>query len=282
MATIQWFPGHMTKAKRLMQESLKTVDMVIEIRDSRIPNASKNPMIDQLIQNKPRLILLSKKDKGDWNEIEKWIKHLTEGSTKAIAVDMLKDNLSDIMIKACKEIMKPKIDKQISRGIRPRAIRAMVVGIPNVGKSTMINRVVNRKVAETANKPGVTKALKWIKLNKDLELLDTPGVLWPKFDDQEVGFYLALTGAIRDEVLNLEEIAVFGMKKLIEQYPENLKKCYGIEVCEDPYEMLNQIGLARKLIKTGNEVDFKRTIEYFMTDLRNDKCGCITWEKVNE
>lgn len=282
MATIQWFPGHMTKAKRLMQESLKTVDMVIEIRDSRIPNASKNPMIDQLIQNKPRLILLSKKDKGDWNEIEKWIKHLTEGSTKAIAVDMLKDNLSDIMVKACKEIMKPKIDKQISRGIRPRAIRAMVVGIPNVGKSTMINRVVNRKVAETANKPGVTKALKWIKLNKDLELLDTPGVLWPKFDDQEVGFYLALTGAIRDEVLNLEEIAVFGMKKLIEQYPENLKKCYGIEVCEDPYEMLNQIGLARKLIKTGNEVDFKRTIEYFMTDLRNDKCGCITWEKVNE
>lgn len=279
---INWFPGHMTKAKRLMEEAIKTVDMVIEIRDCRIPNASKNPMIDQLIQNKPRLILLSKKDKGDRVEIEKWVKYLTTDTTKAIAVNMLKDPLQEIMIKACKEIMKAKIDKQISRGIRPRAIRAMVVGIPNVGKSTMINRVANRKVAETANKPGVTKALKWIKLNKDLELLDTPGVLWPKFEDQEVGLYLALTGAIRDEILNLEEIAVFGMKRLITQYPENLKNCYDIEVCDDPYEMIERIGAARKLIKTGNEVDFERSVQYFMTDLRNDKCGCITWETIDE
>ncbi|MEA4875115.1 ribosome biogenesis GTPase YlqF [Anaerorhabdus sp.] len=280
--TIQWFPGHMTRAKRQMQEAIKTVDMVIEIRDSRIPNASKNPMIDQLIQNKPRLILLSKKDKGDLQAIDEWIKYLTNETTLVLAIDFLHDNVIEIIVKACKQIMKAKIDKQISRGIRPRAIRAMVVGIPNVGKSTLINRIAKKKVTETANKPGVTRALQWIKLNKDLELLDTPGVLWPKFEDQEVGYYLALTGAIRDEVLNLEEIAAFAMKKMIAEYPNNIKDLYGIEVQDNPYEMIEEIGRVKKLIRTNNEVDYKRAVEYFIHDLRDDNCGRITWEKVHD
>ncbi|MEG0077849.1 ribosome biogenesis GTPase YlqF [Anaerorhabdus sp.] len=279
--TIQWFPGHMTRAKRQMQEALKTVDMVIELRDSRIPKASQNPMIEQLIQGKPRLILLSKKDKGDSREIDRWIECLSNETTIVVAVDLIHDNVVEIIVNACKKIMKPKIDKQISRGIRPRAIRAMVCGIPNVGKSTLINRIAKKKVVETANKPGVTKALKWIKLHKDLELLDTPGVLWPKFEDQEVGYYLALSGAIRDEILNLEEIAAFAMKRLIEQYPENLKQLYGIEVIDDPYKMIEAIGRSKNLIKANDEVDYARTIDFFLRDLRDDKCGRITWEKAN-
>lgn len=280
--TIQWFPGHMTRAKRQMQEAIKTVDMVIEIRDSRIPNASKNPMIDQLIQNKPRLILLSKRDKSDTRANEEWIQYLTNETTMALAIDFLQDNVIDIIVKACKQIMKPKIDKQISRGIRPRAIRAMVVGIPNVGKSTMINRIAKKKVAETANKPGVTRALQWIKLNKDLELLDTPGVLWPKFEDQEVGYYLALTGAIRDEILNMDEIAAFAMRRLISDYPQNIKEHYGIEVHDDPYQMIEDIGRSKNLIKTNDEVDYKRAVEFFIRELRDDQCGRITWEWVHD
>ncbi len=282
MPIIQWYPGHMTKAKRMMQESIKMVDMVIEIRDARVPQASKNPMVDQLIQQKPRLILLSKRDKADETETKKWIQSLNSEFTKAIAVDILNDKITEIIVKECKEIMQPKIDKQISRGIRPRAIRAMVVGVPNVGKSTMINRVVKKKMANAANRPGVTRALQWIRINKEVELLDTPGILWPKFEDQEVGYYLALTGAIRDEVLPLEEVAAFGMQKMMDHYPERLKKYYNLDVLETPYKMLENLGRSKNLIQSNGEINYERTILFFLTDIRNDKCGAITWEKVNE
>ena len=277
---IHWFPGHMMKAKRNMIESIKTVDMVIEIRDCRIPYSSKNPMIEQIIQNKPRLILLSKKDKGELVEINKWIKHLENETTKVIAIDLLNDNVISILTNACQQIMKPKIDKMISRGINPRAVRAMVCGIPNVGKSTMINAIAKKRIAKTADKPGVTRALQWVKLNKNLELLDTPGVLWPKFEDQQVGLYLALTGAIRDEVIPIEDIVIFALKRLITEYPDNLIQRYNIEISEDPYETLKRIGLSRKFMRLGDEVDYKRTMEIFLNELRDDKVGRVTWEKV--
>ena len=282
MSNIQWFPGHMTRAKRDMQENMKAVDMVIELRDCRIPESSRNPMIDQIIQNKPRLIVLSKKDKGEAAEIEKWIQHLSNETTTVIAMDLTKEPVIAALTNACQKIMQPKIDRMIRRGIRPRAIRAMVCGIPNVGKSTLINAVAKKKIAETADRPGVTRSLKWMKLNKNLELLDTPGILWPKFEDQKVGYHLAITGAIRDQILPLEDIVRYALNRLIAEYPEKLTARYDIELCEDPDEVIRRIGLKRNFIKSGSEVDLKRTREVFLNELRDDKLGSISWEKVNE
>ena len=203
---IQWFPGHMTKAKRQMEEHLKLVDMVIELRDARIPNASKNPLIEQLTKQKPRLILLTKRDKAQPEATRRWVEHLQNEQVKVLALDLLKDPLEKRITSAAKELMKDKLERMKRRGIRPRAIRAMVVGIPNVGKSTLINSLAHRRAAVTGDRPGVTKALQWVKIGKELELLDTPGVLWPKFEDAKVGMLLAVSGAIRDDILPLEEI----------------------------------------------------------------------------
>lgn len=278
---IQWFPGHMTKAKREMQEKMKVVDMIIELRDARIPNASKNPMIEQLCGQKPRLIILSKKDKAQNAVTKKWIEALSNETTKVIALDIIKENITPKVVMASKELMKPKIDRMIKRGIRPRAIRAMVVGVPNVGKSTFINRIAKKKVAVTGDRPGVTRSLQWSKVNQDLELLDTPGVLWPKFEDETVGVLLAITGAIRDEILPLEEIAAWAMRYLIKQHPMALEKRYEIEICDDPYEMLERIARKRGFIR-NQEMDEKRTIETFLREIRDDKLGAISWEVPHE
>lgn len=277
---IQWFPGHMNKARRLMEDSLKLVDMVIEIRDARIPYASANPLLDHLIGQKPRLIILSKKDKADAKETEKWLKVLKNDQTRCVAIDALNDKVKNIVIPECKEVMAAKIARMKAKGMKPRAIRAMVVGIPNVGKSTFINSVAKKKIAKTANKPGVTQSLQWMRLDKDLELLDTPGVLWPKFEDKEVALYLALCKAIKDEVLNLEEIAVFAVKKCMKEEPHRLIERYGIEIKEDPYDVLKDIGLAKNLLMKDGEVDMERVYTFFLLEAREDKLGPITWEKV--
>ncbi|MGL5541344.1 MAG: ribosome biogenesis GTPase YlqF [Erysipelotrichaceae bacterium] len=279
---INWFPGHMTKAKREMQEKLKMVDMVIELRDARIPNASKNPLIDTLIQNKPRLIVLTKIDKAEDNKTKAWVRHLSDETTMVITVNTLKDNVVNIVTAASKELMKPMIERQIRKGIRPRAIRAMVVGVPNVGKSTLINRIAKRKAAETANRPGVTRALQWVKINSDLELLDTPGVLWPKFEDYQVGMLLAISGAIRDEILPLEEISAYAMEYLAKYYPNNLQERYHIEVDLDPYVNFERIAHVRKFYTANKEIDHKRVIETFLREVRDDLCGRITWEMPEE
>ena len=195
---IQWFPGHMTKAKREMQDKMKMVDLVIELRDARIPNASKNPMFEELIQQKPRLIILSKKDKADAAITKAWIQTLSNASTMVLALDIITENITPKIVKAVQTLMQAKIERMIRRGMKPRA---MVVGVPYVGKSTFINKISKKKIAVTGDRPGVTKSLQWSKINKDLELLDTPGVLWPKFEDERVGILLAITGAIRDEIL---------------------------------------------------------------------------------
>lgn len=279
---IQWFPGHMTKAKRGMQEKLKMVDMVIEIRDARIPMASANPMIEQLINQKPRLIILSKIDKADDEETKKWMKKLTNDTTTVIALDVLHDNINKKVIQECQKVMQAKIERQIRKGMKPRAIRSMVCGIPNVGKSTFINRMAKKKTLITGDRPGVTKSLSWVKASKELELLDTPGVLWPKFDDEQVGMLLAITGAIKDQVLPLEEVAYYALKFLKQHHPEMIIERYDVDIIENNYKLFLSIGTKKGLITKNNEVDYTRVIETFMKDIRDCKLGKITWELSDE
>ena len=278
---IQWFPGHMTKAKRQMEEHLKMVDMVIELRDARIPDASKNPLIDELTAHKPRLILLSKKDKADPQISAAWIAALEKAEVKAMAVDLLHEKLEKRITAAAQELMKAKIERMKRRGMRPRAIRAMVVGVPNVGKSTLINALAHRRAAVTGDRPGVTKALQWVKVGKSLELLDTPGVLWPKFEDEEAALRLAVTGAIRDEILPLEEVAFWAMDYLQQHQPQLLQERYGITLSERPYDNLLEIGRKRGYLMNG-EVDEKRLITAFLREIRDGKIGAVSWEHPHE
>lgn len=277
---IQWFPGHMTKAARQMEENLKKVDFVIEIRDARIPDSSRNPMLDGIIHTKPRLIILSKKDKADPKLNKEWITYLEKDNVRVIALDLVHENYKAAIVQASKTLCASFIEKQKRRGIKPRALRAMVCGIPNVGKSTMINTLAKRKAAKTADKPGVTKSLQWIKLDKDLELLDTPGVLWPKFDDQQIGLKLALLGSIRDEVVTMDELAMFAVEWLMENNPSSLIETYGIEIQDTPWHTLEQVAIKRGYLQKG-QIDENRLMNSFVKDMRENKCGLITWEKPN-
>lgn len=277
---IQWFPGHMTKAARQMDENLKKVDFVIEIRDARIPDSSRNPMLDGIIHTKPRLIILSKKDKADPKLTKEWITYLEKDNVRVIALDLVHENYKAAIVQASKTLCASFIEKQKRRGIKPRALRAMVCGIPNVGKSTMINTLAKRKAAKTADKPGVTKSLQWIKLDKDLELLDTPGVLWPKFDDQQIGLKLALLGSIRDEVVTMDELAMFAVEWLMENNPSSLIETYGIEIQDTPWHTLEQVAIKRGYLQKG-QIDENRLMNSFVKDMRENKCGLITWEKPN-
>lgn len=274
---IQWFPGHMTKAKRQMEENLKKVDFVIEIRDARIPDSSKNPMLDELIQNKPRLILLSKKDKADPIATKEWIQKLQSQGHQVLALDLIKDSYFKALVQAAQTTCQKLIDKQKRRGIRPRALRAMVCGIPNVGKSTFINTMAKRKAAQTADRPGVTKSLQWIKLGQSLELLDTPGVLWPKFEDPNTGMRLAILGSVRDEVVNMQELASYACRWLQETKPGLLAKLYQIEEQKDPWQTLEKIALKRGYLQKGS-IDENRLVRSFIKDIREDKLGPLTWE----
>ena len=278
---IHWYPGHMAKAQRQMQENLKSADMIIELRDSRIPDASANPLLDQLAQNKPRIIILTKRDKADDSQTKVWTNKLKERFT-VLPLDITKDNLNAPITKACLEAMKEKHDKQRARGINPRAVRAMVVGIPNVGKSTLINRLAKRKAAKTADQPGVTRNITVITINKDLQLLDTPGVLWPKFEDEKTGFMLAITGAINDDILPIEEVAYYAIKLLMKHYPDALTNTYGIEIGDsNQYEILRKLGEKRVDIVDG-KWDRRKTSLALINDIRDDKLGKITWEYENE
>ncbi|WP_278909419.1 ribosome biogenesis GTPase YlqF [Faecalicoccus pleomorphus] len=274
---IQWFPGHMTKAKRQMEENLKKVDFVIEIRDARIPDSSKNPMLDELIQNKPRLILLSKKDKADPIATKEWIQKLQSQGHQVLVLDLIKDSYFKALVQAAQTTCQKLIDKQKRRGIRPRALRAMVCGIPNVGKSTFINTMAKRKAAQTADRPGVTKSLQWIKLGQSLELLDTPGVLWPKFEDPNTGMRLAILGSVRDEVVNMQELAIYACRWLQETKPGLLAKLYQIEEQKDPWQTLEKIALKRGYLQKGS-IDENRLVRSFIKDIREDKLGPLTWE----
>jgi len=220
---IQWYPGHMAKAKRQVSEQLKKVDVVFELVDARIPYSSRNPMIDDVIKQKPRVVILNKKDMTNLKELEKWEIYFKNEGFYPVAVDAKHGkNLKNVEVEAIKATQE-KFDREKAKGLKPRAIRAMIVGIPNVGKSTLINKLAKRSIAETGNKPGVTKQQQWIKVGKSLQLLDTPGILWPKFEDEEVGKKLSLTGAIKDSIVHLDEVAIYGLNFMIKHDVRNAK-----------------------------------------------------------
>ncbi|MBR3840776.1 MAG: ribosome biogenesis GTPase YlqF [Erysipelotrichales bacterium] len=280
MAQIQWFPGHMTKAKREIEEKIKMVDMVIELRDARIPASSANPLLHQITNNKPRLIILTKEDKADAKMTSKWISELSSDNTLVISADLTKGAPMQQILAKSKELLKAKFEREARKGIRPRAIRAMIIGIPNVGKSTLINRMAKRKATITGDRPGVTKATQWIKVNNDFELLDTPGVLWPKFEDEQIALRLAVTGAIRDQILPIEEVVHYALSYIHEFYPELIMSRYGVESIENTEDMLLAIGDKRKMLKSGGEVDIVRVREMLLREVRDNDLGPMTWERL--
>ena len=274
----QWYPGHMTKAKRQMQEDIKLIDLVIELVDSRIPLSSRNPDIDELGKNKARLILLNKADLADDRQNEAWSEYFKAKGFYVVKIDARRNNgmktIQNVILEACKE----KIERDRKRGIKNRPVRAMVVGIPNVGKSTFINTFAGKACTKTGNKPGVTKGKQWIRLNKNVELLDTPGILWPKFEDQLVGLRLALIGSIKDEILNIDELSLELIKILQAHYPGLLKERYGIDESQDAVKVLSEVAEKRNCIQKGGEPDYSKAAALIIDEFRSGRIGKITLE----
>lgn len=271
--TINWFPGHMQKARRQMEEQLKLVDIVIELRDARIPEASANPMLKELSKNKPCLIILNKADLSNDEQNKLWKQHYEH----CLVLNSATENITKTVVNEVKLILKAKLDKAKERGIRKKVLRAMVVGIPNVGKSTFINNIVKKKVAKTENRPGVTKNLQWIRINEDVELLDTPGVLWPKFENQDDARLLALMGSINDSVLDKEELVNYGLNYLKENYPGAINKRY--EVDENEENLLEAIAIKKMWLSQDNQINRSKAVDAILKDFRSDKIGKITWQK---
>ncbi|MFS0839377.1 ribosome biogenesis GTPase YlqF [Paenibacillus sp. 1P03SA] len=287
--TIQWFPGHMTRARRQIEDKLKLIDVAIELLDARIPMSSRNPMVDDILKGKPRLVLLNKSDLADPAITADWVKYFMDQGLKALPIDANTGTGVKEILPRCKELMSAKIETQIRKGINPRAIRGLIVGIPNVGKSTLINQLAGRKIANTGDKPGVTKGQQWIKFGTDMDLLDTPGILWPKFDDQNVGMKLAATGAIKEEILHLDDIAFHTIRYMAEYYGERLQERYGIKELpadsENPnevIEVMEAIGRKRGAIISGGRVDLEKTSLLFLRELRSGKLGRVSLEVPEE
>ncbi|MGE7931678.1 ribosome biogenesis GTPase YlqF [Viridibacillus arvi] len=277
--TIQWFPGHMAKARREVTEKLKLVDIIFELIDARLPLSSRNPMLDEVIHQKTRLLILNKADMADEIQTRKWIDYFESKGHRAVAINSLDGKGLNKVTKAAQELLKEKWDRMRSKGMKPRAIRAMIVGIPNVGKSTLINRLAKKNIAKTGNTPGVTKSQQWIKFGKELELLDTPGILWPKFEDQEVGYKLALTGAIKDTITNMDDLAVYGLNFLSKYYKGRMEERYKLtEVSENLEETYNHIGQLRRVFATGGEIDYDQVAELIVRDIRNQQLGKLTFD----
>ena len=277
----QWYPGHMTKAKRMMQENISLIDLIIEIVDARIPLSSRNPDIDELGKNKSRVILLNKSDLSDGKYNEQWMDYFKEKGFHVVLVNSKSGqgvkSIQSVVQEACKE----KIERDRKRGIINRPVRAMVVGIPNVGKSTFINAFAGKACTKTGNKPGVTKGKQWIRLNKQLELLDTPGILWPKFEDQLIGLRLALIGSMNDEVLHVDELAVELIKFLGTYYKDLFLSRYQIEWDEDPYVVLENLCLKRGCIAKGEKADIMKGSNLLLDEFRAGKIGKISLEFPN-
>lgn len=271
---VQWFPGHMVKALKEIYEKQKMVDMIIEIVDARAPLSSRNPELVNI--NKPRLIIMSKKDYADSSIVNEWIKYFSNNDVKVVAQDLVNGfNLKEI-INACNELMKAKFERDARRGIKNRTVRAMVVGIPNVGKSTFINKLAKRKAAKAGNQPGVTKSQQWVK-TENIELLDTPGVLWPKFESKDIGIKLALVGTIKEEILNKDELAIICYKFLEEYYPNEFKKRYDLEVIDE--NVFENICNRRKLLKNNGEYDIDKAKYLLLKEFKEGIIGKVCVER---
>ncbi len=275
----QWYPGHMTKAKRMMQENIKLIDLIIELVDARIPISSRNPDINELGKGKARIVLLNKSDLADPVYNKQWVRYFEEQGASVLEINsksgMGIKSIQGLVQEACKE----KIERDRRRGIVNRPIRAMVVGIPNVGKSTFINAFAGKACTKTGNKPGVTKGKQWIRLNKNLELLDTPGILWPKFEDQQVGMRLAFIGSMNDEIMIMDELACDLIQLLMELYPKALEERYEIPRCEKREETLGRIAESRKCYTKGEELNLEKAAAILVDDFRSGRLGRITLER---
>lgn len=278
-ASFNWYPGHMTKAKRMMQEDIKFNDIVIELIDARIPMSSRNPDIDDLAKNKYRLILLNKSDLADERVTAKWVDFFEKQGIKVIKLDSRQRSGMKSVNNAILEVCKEKIERDRKRGIINRPVRAMIVGIPNVGKSTFINSFAGKACAKTGNKPGVTKGKQWIRLNKTVELLDTPGILWPKFDNEKIANDLAFIGSINDQILNLTELSLKFIEFVKNDYAGIFTSRYDIEEKDDGVTMLGDIAIARGCLKKGGEPDYDKAAALIFDDFRSGKLGKISIEK---
>ena len=278
--SINWFPGHMAKTRRQIKESLKLVDAVIEIRDARIVKSSANPDIEEICKGKPRIILLNKSDLSEDKITKEWIKNLSNEYTKVLTVNCLNGNGLKNIKPALDQILKEKHDRLRNKGLVNIVTRVMVVGIPNVGKSTFINKLAKNNIAKTGDRPGVTKSKQWIKTKIGIELMDTPGVLWPKFEDETVGLNLAFTGAIKDEIMDTEELALKLIERLQEYYPQRLKERYKLtELSESALENMDNIGKKRGAVISGGNIDYNRVSTMLLDEFRGGKLGNISLEK---
>ena len=277
-ALINWFPGHMEKARRQMQDSLKLVDLVIELRDARLPLSSANPIIEKLIGGKPHLIVLTKRDMADPKVLNEWLAWFKDQGKEVLAIDSLNDGPSKLMSDKIRAMLKDKIERAKRRGIRNKVLRAMVCGIPNVGKSTLINAIAKKKTAKVENRPGVTRSLTWIRLADGIELLDTPGVLWPKLEDQEAAIKLVMIAAIKEDVVDLEVVVGYALEYLAKEYPQILKECYHLDSLEG--NIIEAICHNMKFYLSNERLDIERARKAVLSDLRSDKLKGISLERV--
>ena len=272
---INWYPGHMKKTRELIAENLKMVDIVIEVIDARIPVSSRNPIIDELVKTKKRIIILNKSDLSDGKANAQWSDYFKKQGSMVLAMNCMSGGGVNQLYK----ILNRQQDEKNEGQIRKKPLRMMIVGVPNVGKSSLINRMTGKKSAKTGDRPGVTKGKQWLGLENGMQLLDTPGILWPKFEDQQVGLHLAMIGSINDEILNVEELALSVIDYLTAEYPGTLEKRFGFEGVTDRVEILGEIARVRGCLKKGNELDYEKAARLLMDDFRSGKLGRITLEK---